>query len=329
MNRLRRSIERQWYGKPRWLLLLTPLAGIFMALAAVRRFLLSRAAQKVAVPVIVVGNITVGGTGKTPVIIALVKAFAAAGHRPGVIARGYGAKLAESRVLPDDAQPVEYGDEPVLVWRSTGRPVAVGPSRTESAALLHAQHGCDVIFSDDGLQHYRLQRDVEVAVIDGARLLGNGWHLPVGPLREGKNRLQQVDFVLVNGVPPEDPSPDNRSFNFILQPVAWLNVVTGERRMLKSLPLENAAAVAGIGNPQRFFDTLQDLGFKGRCLAFADHHDFTEADFRSLGSSTVLMTEKDAVKCQQFASATWWALSVEVQLPDEFVTRLLKSLDAG
>lgn len=298
-----------------------------MALAAVRRLLLKRKARKIAVPVIVVGNITVGGTGKTPIIVALVKAFAAAGYRPGVVARGYGAKLAGSQILPANAQAADYGDEPVLISQATGCGVAVGPSRAESAALLHTQCGCDVIFSDDGLQHYHLHRDVEIAVIDGTRLLGNGWQLPVGPLREGRGRLQQVDFVLINGAQDFDQAPKYRSFNFILRPLAWLNLVTGERKELESLSLKNAVAVAGIGNPQRFFKTLESLGFSGQCHSFADHHAFVESDFHSLASSTVLMTEKDAVKCRQFASSQWWALSVEAQLPSEFVTRLLKSLN--
>lgn len=326
MTALRRSIEQQWYGRPHWLLLLAPLTLVFAAVTALRRRLLSRSAHRVAVPIVVVGNITVGGTGKTPVIIALVKALVAAGYSPGVIARGYGAELAESRILPVDAQPSEYGDEPVLVHRATGCSVAVGPRRDESAELLRSRCGCDVILSDDGLQHYSLQRDVEIAVIDGRRRLGNGWRLPVGPLREGKRRLREVDFVLINGCQSVEQAPQHRSYNFNLQAMTWRNVLTDEPVALESLPLDGAVAVAGIGNPQRFFDTLRQLGFTGRCEAFADHHAFSEGDFAKLAGAPVLMTEKDAVKCVPFAGTQWWALSVEAALPHNFVAHLLESL---
>lgn len=323
MDRLRRSIERQWYGRPHWILLLAPLTLVFAFIAGLRRRLLSPSAPKNPLPVIVVGNITIGGTGKTPVIIALVKALIAAGLKPGVIARGYGATITTSMLLPIDAPPRVYGDEPVLISQATGCSVAVGPNRRESVALL--QNRCDVILSDDGLQHYRLQRDIEIVVIDGKRQLGNGWRLPVGPLRESKRRLQQVDFVLVNGLQRCASAPVERSFNFTLQPMLWRNVLTGESATLDSLSLEGAAAIAGIGNPSRFFDTLQELGFNGKGEAYPDHHTFSQEDFATLTATRVLMTEKDAVKCRAFAAKDWWALTVEAQLPNEFVTRLLNS----
>lgn len=326
MGDLRASIERQWYGKPHWLLLLAPLVLLFIVLSSLRRLLLTRHAKKCAVPVVVVGNIAVGGTGKTPVIIALAKAFTAAGYKPGVIARGYGAKILTSQLLPDNAQPNRFGDEPVLIARATHCSVAVGPNRVESVALLNKQRGCDVILSDDGLQHYRLHRDIEIAVIDGARQLGNGWRLPVGPLREGKRRLQQVDFVLINGRNQCAQAPRDRSFQFTLQPIAWCNVLTGERIAIDELSVKNAVAFAGIGNPGRFFDTLAALGFDGRCRAFADHHAFSQNDFRDCNAALILMTEKDAVKCRAFAEPNWWALSVEAQLPDEFLQRFLNAL---
>lgn len=326
MSRLRRSVERQWYSEPTWLLLLAPLVMVFAGLSRLRRFWLSRRAAKVQVPVVVVGNISVGGTGKTPVIIALVKALSASGWTPGVIARGYGAKVGDSKILPEQAEPAHYGDEPVLVQRATGCSVAVGRNRIESAALLIEYSGCNIILSDDGLQHYRLQRDVELAVVDGVRQLGNGWRLPVGPLRESKHRLLDVDYVLINGEQPVPAAPAERTYHLHLQPVAWCNVLSGETLAIGALNLSGACAIAGIGNPQRFFDTLRTMGFDGQSRAFADHHVFSADDFSSLPKPLVLMTEKDAVKCRPFASENWWALSVEAQLPDEFLARLLESL---
>ena len=325
MVSLRQSIERQWYSKPHWLFLLAPLWFLFIVVSFFRRHWLRQRAHKIAVPVIIVGNIAVGGTGKTPVIIALCKELRIAGYKPGVIARGYGVNLTQSRIVPEDARADEYGDEPVLVSKTTGCPVAVGPDRIASTHLLCEQARCNVILSDDGLQHYRLHRDVEVVIIDAKRLLGNGWRLPIGPLREGRSRLRGVDFILYNGQ-PQHSLIDTRGDFFLLQPAYWRNVQSGQTKALEELALDDAVAIAGIGNPQRFFDTLLRLGFTGSGHAYADHYQFTESDMRILKSKRVLMTEKDAVKCQDFASADWWALVVEAQLPATFTQALLQTI---
>lgn len=326
MSSLRGSVERQWYSRPDWLLLLAPLVPLFIALSSVRRVLHSRSTKALSVPVVVVGNITVGGTGKSPTIIALAIALKAAGYSPGVVTRGYGSLSSGCRVVPAGGLASEFGDEPVMIAEASSCPVVVGANRTEAANLLVEQYHCDVILSDDGLQHYRLHRDVELAVIDGGRLLGNGWRLPVGPLRESAARLRETDFVLINGnqIPPE--APPDRSFCFSLQPIAWRNVRTGRRLPLPELPLDGAAALAGIGNPERFFNTLQSIGFRGERHSFADHHLFSEADLRPWTNRRLLMTEKDAVKCRAFAADNWWALSVEADLPQDFLSRLLTLL---
>ncbi len=300
------------------MLLLVPLAGLFILLAGVRRIWQRCAAVQTGVPVVVVGNITVGGTGKTPLIIALVKLLQAAGFEPGVISRGYGVNLTQSQLLLPGALASDYGDEPVLIANTTDCVVAVGPDRRRSTELLVAA-GCNIVLSDDGLQHYRLHRDREIAVIDGVRGLGNGWRLPVGPLRESPQRLRRCDWVVVNGGEAWQPLPVRTPpVRPVLGPVAWRNVRTGEVCELETLELHNAVAVAGIGHPQRFFDTLQQLHLTPECHVFPDHHAFTDEDFQFVNGRPLIMTEKDAVKCQQFAHDNWWALQIELNLPQEF-----------
>lgn len=326
MSDLRGSIERQWYGRPSWLLLLAPLVPVFMLISAARRALHRRKAKPFAVPVVVVGNITVGGTGKSPTIIALVHALRRAGYTPGVTTRGYGAGSDDCRAVPPGADASSYGDEPVMIAAAADCPVVVGVERAKSAAYLIEQFHCDIVLSDDGLQHYKLHRTVELAVVDGQRQLGNGWRLPVGPLRESARRLRSVDFVLINGGRQPELAPPDRTFCFSLKPVAWLNLRSGTRVPLQALPLDCAVAIAGIGNPQRFFDTLKMLGFDGECRSFADHYPFGPDDLSQWADRVLLMTEKDAVKCRAFAADNWWALSVEADLPESFLTRLMQSL---
>ena len=329
MGALSKNVERQWYSKPSWLLLFAPLSALFVVISFLRRkyFAVFQKPKGLSAPVIVVGNIAVGGTGKTPLIISLVLKLAELGYKPGVIARGYGAEVEGSVVVSSQSTAIDVGDEPLLIFQSCHCPVAVGKNRIESAQLLIDREKCDLILSDDGLQHYALHRDVEVAVIDSRRLLGNGWRLPVGPLRESRNRLSEVDFVFCNGeVVSESWLPQSNTFAGSLEPVHWVNVKTSETIALNDLPLDGAVAVAGIGNPHRFFSTLKDLGFAGPTKGFADHHGFSSADFKEI-TEPVLMTEKDAVKCSAFAEDNWWALSVGFQLPSDFVTSICKKLE--
>jgi tetraacyldisaccharide 4'-kinase len=267
------------------------------------------------VPVIVVGNITLGGTGKTPVVQALVKYLQELGYRPGVISRGYGGSLD---IFPhlidaqDDSSKV--GDEPYMLFQSLDVPVVVDPVRTRGVTHI-LKSGIDVIISDDGLQHYQLHRDYEVCVIDGSRGLGNGQLMPVGPLREGKSRLNSVDFVLKN----DDLLSDS---TFQVEPVAWVNVQAGTLCELDAFEVNaDSVAIAGIGNPDKFKRTLVKLGIHCPHKWFADHYNYTQYDLNGLAKQ-LLMTEKDAVKIKPFASEDMWYLKVSACLPDVFYQHL-------
>ena len=323
---LKASVERQWYGRPHWLFLFLPLTALFIWLTSVRAKRQKQFAHKPPVPLVVVGNITVGGTGKTPVIIALVNYLQQCGYRPGVVSRGFGGSAHDIFAVTHETSAAVVGDEPALIFQATGCAVMVGKDRVLCAQRLYEQFQCNIILSDDGLQHYRLARDIEWVIVDGARGFGNGWSLPVGPLRESISRLRSVDAVLING---EQRVPGAAmSVNFKLQPEYWQNVQTGQRVALQDLDISQAVAIAGIGNPARFFNTLNALGFSGRHYAFADHYPFAEIDFLPFTNNVVLMTAKDAVKCAGFAKANWWALAVTAQLPTELLNQLQHQLAA-
>jgi tetraacyldisaccharide 4'-kinase len=304
------ALERAWYAAPRWTLLLLPLEGLFALVTALRRAAYGRGLlrrYRAACPVVVVGNLSVGGTGKTPVVQTLARALVARGLRPGIVSRGYGgtASAAARRVSVGD-DPRAVGDEPLL-HAASGAAVAVGRDRAAAARLLEAE--VDLLLADDGLQHYALQRDMEIVTLDAERGFGNGHLLPVGPLRESPQRLRGVDWVLErNG---RDPATA-----FRLQPRALRNLLTGEERSLAEhgLPAE-IDAVAGIGDPQQFFRTLRGLGFRPIEHAFPDHHVYTAAEVRGLEAATVVMTEKDAVKWRRHASERHWELLAEAELP--------------
>lgn len=307
-------IERIWSGRsPLWLLL-WPLSLLYGAISGLIRLSYRRGwrrSWRAPRPVIVVGNLTAGGNGKTPVVIWLVQALQQRGLRPGVVSRGYGGKAERYPLLvtPQSATQ-QAGDEPVLIARRTGVPVAVAPKRREAVEALLAAHDVNVIITDDGLQHYALQRDREIVVVDGVRRFGNGWWLPAGPMRERASRLNSVSAVIVNGgtaLPGE--------IAMTLQPGQAVNLLSGETADLAQLP--PVIAMAGIGHPPRFFATLHQQGVQPVAeIAFADHHAYSEPELSQLTQpgQCLLMTEKDAVKCQRFARANWWYLPVEAQL---------------
>lgn len=316
-----RWIERLWYGAAPGGALLAPLGRLFGAVAAARRALYARGAlraEHLPVPVIVIGNITVGGTGKTPLAIHLARRLRAAGRRPGVVSRGHGAKGTHPRPVNPAGDPLDCGDEPLLIARRAGCPVWVGHDRVAAArALLAAHPACDLLIADDGLQHYRLARDVEIAVVDGERGFGNGRLLPAGPLREPPSRLAAVDAVVVNGDGPAPAGP---------APVFRMRLVPGDlynlREPSRSEPAARFAgpgvhAVAGIGNPRRFFATLRALGIDAVPHAFPDHHAYAPADLDLREARRIIVTEKDALKCASFADDRIWVLPVEAKLdPD-------------
>ncbi|MDU8924517.1 tetraacyldisaccharide 4'-kinase [Pasteurellaceae bacterium LIM206] len=315
-----------WYSKAKTAYLLLPFSLLFRLISSVRRGLFKLGLLKsyrAPVPVIIVGNLSVGGNGKTPVVIWLVQALRQKGLRVGVISRGYGS---QSKVYPllvkADTDPVEGGDEPVLIAKRTGAPVCISPERRQAIELLLAQSPCDIIVSDDGLQHYRLQRDFEIVVMDAVRGFGNGLLLPAGPLRELPDRLKTVDLVIANG-------QANRYAQAVmtLVPRYAVNLVTCEKRPLTEF--EQVVAVAGIGNPQRFFQMLQGLNIRLiETHAFRDHQKFTPELFEKLPKTAPhFMTEKDAVKCMAFALPNWWYVPVEAHIEGEPAFELLNRIE--
>ncbi|MGO1462432.1 MAG: tetraacyldisaccharide 4'-kinase [Marinobacter sp.] len=335
-------VDRLWYGKGRPLFLLTPLSWLYRAIAESRRRKAVKAhTQKLSVPVLVVGNITAGGTGKSPLTAALVKTLQSAGWRPVVLSRGYGGHASDYPLLvTEDTLPALAGDEPVMLSQATGVPVVVDPDRQRAAtyALDHALG--DVFISDDGLQHYRLPRDIELSVFDGSRGVGNGALIPVGPLREPVDRLNTVDFVIVNGataaddegrVPAEALSGIEHPHMYAmgLQPTRLVNLKTGETRWPESLEGQKIRSIAGIGNPTRFFDTLKALGAKQIAVPFPDHHRFRPEDLGTESGHLLVMTAKDGVKCRSFAPDNAWVLHVEAQLPEAFSRAVVEKLQAN
>lgn len=311
-----------WYAGARWTLWLLPLVPLFILLSNLRRWWLNNyQAVRLATPVIVVGNISVGGTGKTPLLIALVKYLQLQGYKPGVISRGYGGRAsAYPYLLSDSSSAQEAGDEPMSIYRQTGCAVCVGPDRIASARLLE-DAGCDLLLSDDGLQHYRLARDIEIAVVDGQRGLGNGFRLPVGPLREAASRLKTVDWIVVNS-PTADFSLldlDSSAYSTMeITPRCFVHLRSRATTAVDAFCGQVVHAVAGIGNPQRFFNTLAATGAQPIPHSFPDHQAYQASDFDFAEPLPVVMTEKDAVKCGAFAQENWFYLAIEAQLPEQF-----------
>lgn len=321
-------IARIWSGEsPLWRLLL-PLSWLYGLVSGAIRLMYRlglKGAWRAPVPVVVVGNLTAGGNGKTPVVIWLVEQLQKRGIRPGVVSRGYGGKATHyPLLLTADTTTAEAGDEPVLIYQRTGVPVAVSPVRSDAVQALLAGHAVDIIITDDGLQHYALARDKEIVVIDGVRRFGNGWWLPAGPMRERASRLQSVDAVIVNGglaKPGEIPMH--------LQPGMAVNLLTGERKAVEQLPA--LVAMAGIGHPPRFFATLEQCGARlEKRVPLADHQALVEGqvDTLTVSGQSLIMTEKDAVKCRAFAKENWWYLPVDAELSGEQPEHLLKELIA-
>lgn len=323
------SWPERWHQGHFSLRLLLPLSWLFSWLAARRKRAYASGKKptwRASVPIIVVGNISVGGTGKTPLTQAIVLQLQAAGWRPGIISRGYGGSCEYPCQVSAQATPAQVGDEPLLLARACGVPVVVDPVRSRGAAFLLAQHPeCDVIISDDGLQHYALERDIEIAVIDGKRGLGSGWALPAGPLREPPARLNEVDFVVLNGSwHLATPMPEN-AHTMVLEPQPWLPVCLEQAD--QTPPLKGPVhAIAGIGHPPRFFELLASLGYGPEPHSFPDHYAYRAEDLRFEPPLPLVMTEKDAVKCAQFAPPNSWYVPVRAMLPDAFWQELLVRL---
>lgn len=320
-------IDNMWYS-PSWyhwpvIILLLPLSALFWLLSALRRTLFRlqfKVSVDIPVPVIVVGNISVGGNGKTPLVVYLAKRLRQEGYYPGVLSRGYGGKNACYPMTVDNISNVDsVGDEAILMRQHINCPLVVDPIRPRGAMELVDTHKCNVIICDDGLQHYALNRDIEIVVIDGQRRYGNNLLLPAGPLREALWRLDTVDFLVLNG-----GLVTNGEYLMSLEAGKLINVkYPNKSRSINELNAP-VTALAGIGNPQRFFSLLEKKRVKLRDqISFVDHHVFSEKD---IPSGTVIMTEKDAVKCTQITHDDCWYLPVSARLTSQFESQLLQKL---
>lgn len=304
---------------------LMPLSLVFMDVVKLRRWMYKKGykpVEKLAVPVVVVGNITVGGTGKTPLVIYLVETLKAQGFKPGVISRGYGGTSEQWPMqVSETSDAAIIGDEPLLIAQQAKCPVVVGPLRVDSGKLLLAHEDCNVIISDDGLQHYALHRDIEIIVIDGERRFGNNFCLPSGPLREPQERIQEADFVICNGGEAEE--------NEILMELEGqyaVNMQTQMRKPLTEFRGSRCYALAGIGNPQRFFNLLSEFELDCQIKSFPDHYVYQKKDIDYKGVDAIFMTEKDAVKCRSFASERHWFVPIQAKLDNDFIVRLIEKL---
>lgn len=306
-------LTKRWYQPSPLHWCLAPLSGIFRLVATLRRLAYQRGlvkSQSLPVPVIIVGNISVGGSGKTPLVLWLAQQLQQQGWRPGIISRGYGGKAANYPLTVTAETPAsESGDEPKLLALRSGCPIVVAPDRVAAGRQLLAEFDCNIIISDDGLQHYRLARDLELVVVDARRSFGNGFCLPAGPLREPVSRLQKVDFVIWHG--------DSRQpWTMQLTLKDAVNLTDQRHQPLTHWQNQTVHAVAGIGDPPRFFDQLRAAGLNVIEHAFADHHVFTAADLHFADKLPVLMTEKDAVKCQVFTRENCWSVPADAVLTD-------------
>jgi tetraacyldisaccharide 4'-kinase len=314
-----------WYQRQpvRWLL--WPLSLIYQAVLKLRMglFRLDILKQRyLPVPVIIVGNITIGGTGKTPFVIWLAKQLQQAGYRPGIISRGYGGKAAHypQKVMPD-SDPSIVGDEPIIISRHTLCPMVVAPDRLAAGKMLLRDYNCNIIIADDGLQHYALGRNIEIVIIDGQRQFGNQLCLPAGPLREPLSRLQNIDFII------ENHGSGSANYTMTLSQLHAINLADPTKILaLTNFTGQSVHAIAGIGNPQRFFDQLSSHGLQVISHAFDDHHRFQANDLDFNDYKPILMTEKDAVKCQKFANSNTWYIPIEASISGKLDQHILQKL---
>jgi tetraacyldisaccharide 4'-kinase len=334
-NSVYQWVHRVWYegGRGYWILL--PLSGFYWCIITLRRLLYSFAlpsARDVGVPVVVIGNITAGGTGKTPVCIWLARALSERGFKPGIISRGYGGSKSASPMRVDAASdPATVGDEPVLLAKNSGCPVAVDRNRVEAAEMLVAD-GVDIIISDDGLQHYKLKRDYEICVVDGARWLGNRFVLPAGPLREMASRLLDVDQILINGRLRDEhvceSSKEQNAIEFSLRANDVARINGSLTRPIERFADTTVHAVAAIGNPGRFFDMLRGHGIQVIEHAFPDHAVIERAALKFKDDFNVLMTEKDAVKFASGLGDRYWYVPVDLEMDDSLAGPWLAQIES-
>lgn len=323
-------IEELWFERSfiGWLFFpfLYPLSRLYKYISEKRKDAYlsgSKECYRSPVPVVIVGNITAGGNGKTPVVIWLAECLKTKGYKPGIVSRGYGGKSDDYPLrVTDNTSPAECGDEPKLIATRTGLPVVVAPKRADAVKVL-VQEDVDIIISDDGLQHYALDRDIELVVVDGKRRFGNQHFIPLGPLRESLSRLNSVDFVINNG-----GEISTGEVSMTLSPELATNLLTGEKTEVEKLT--KVKAFAGIGHPPRFFSTLKQLKADlVETTPFGDHQVFTESELAPFleHNGDVMMTEKDAVKCRQYAKENWWYLPVNAQFNVVDETKIIQRIE--
>ena len=322
MSSIASFINHSKFGLVNFLLL--PFSVVFSIFFNIRLWLYKLGILKVNVsplPVIVVGNITAGGTGKTPIVIAIANYFSSQNKKVGVVSRGYGGKYTqESMEVTLMSDPIECGDEPLLIKQETDAFVVVAKKRSKAVKSLIENHSVDLIISDDGLQHYAMGRHIEIAVIDGHDRFGNGLLLPAGPLRETKKRLKSVDFIINNG------SKADGEISCQIEAECYINLLTNEVKDLDYFNGKKCFAVSGIGKPDNFYSLLEKLGVNLITRTFADHHPFIQKDVEFKDDYPILMTSKDCVKCKQFATNQMWYLAVSAKISPEFYHQMESKL---
>ena len=313
-----------WYKKSLWLYLLYPFSFIFSYLTSRRRrkyIKNKKISYKSDIPIVVVGNLTIGGTGKTPLVKYIANELADRGYKPGIVSRGYGGKFKETLHVTSETSVKETGDEAQILAK-LNFPFYIDKNRVRAVKKLIKDHDCDVIISDDGLQHYKMGRHVEIAVIDGKRRFGNNLTFPAGPLRESKNRLSSVDFIVNNSGPTEEGE-----YLMNISPSKFVHLKSGKSYSVDKWPMHNQIhAVAGLGNPGRFFDLLDKLGFDSIRHPFPDHHNFSSSDIFYLDHLPIVMTEKDASKCKDFDNNKIWYLTIDADVTNKFIDKLDKKI---
>lgn len=320
-------LETIWYGRHPAAVVLAPFAWVYRAVSAARRVAYASgllSSYEAAVPVVVVGNISIGGTGKTPLVIWLVEYFRSLGYTPGVIARGYRGRAKRwPQQVRADSDPAVVGDEAIVIARRARCPVAVGPRRGDSVDALLRHAACDIVISDDGLQHYALERNYEIAVVDGVRRFGNGRCLPAGPLREPVARLRSVDLIVTNGI----AGRGEFAMKYIATHAHKLG--GGEKIELSKFRPREVHAVAGIGHPERFFSMLRAAGLSVVQHPFRDHARLRKSDLDFGDDHPIFMTEKDAVKYEHMGLAGCWYVPITAVLADVFGRRLSTVFSGG
>jgi tetraacyldisaccharide 4'-kinase len=320
-----KSLQYYWYRSSIFLWLLLPVSWLYCLIVFVRRKLYQlniKRSYDCELPVIVIGNISVGGTGKTPLLISLCSYLKEKGYRPGVVSRGYGGEFSGIKQVSDADTAKSVGDEPLMIYNKTSVPVVVSADRVAAVRYLASNNQCDVVLSDDGLQHYRMRRSFEIAVVDSVRRFGNGFCLPAGPLRERPSRLDDVNMLIYNG----NTGISSGDCSYQLDVEGLQRLGGDEKKELGSFAGQSVHAVAGIGYPMKFFNQLRDSGITVIEHPYPDHHSYCQDDFAGWSDECIIMTDKDAVKCCQLSLSDAWVLSVTAIFSSELESSLSSEL---